>query len=66
MKRKIRKLKKLMLTISSSSVLTWIWAIVVVVGMLLDAYSVWFYKVLVILFIIELLFVNANNFNKRN
>lgn len=66
MKRKIRKLKKLMLTVSSSSVLTWIWAIVVVVGMLLDAYSVWFYKVLVILFIIELLFVNANNFNKRN
>lgn len=66
MKRKIRKLKKLMLAISSSSVLTWIWAIVVVVGMLLDAYSVWFYKVLVILFIIELLFVNANNFNKRN
>ena len=61
MKRKIRMLKKLFLTISASSVLNWIMLLVGIIGMIVGFSSV-FYKVMFVVLSLEVLFLDANYF----
>lgn len=61
MKRKIRMLKRLFLTISASSVLNWIMTLIGLVGMIIG-FSPIYYKVMFVLLSLEVLFLDVNYF----
>lgn len=61
MKKHINSIKRLCLTISSSTVLNWLVFFMGIGGMLLDIFSPMFYKVMFCILTFELLFVNVNS-----
>lgn len=61
MKKHINSIKRLCLTISSSTALNWFVFFIGVGGMLLDIFSPMFYKVMFCILTFELLFVNVNS-----
>ena len=61
MKRKIRMLKRLFLSISASTVLNWIMLLIGVIGMIVG-FSHVFYKAMFIVLSLEVLFLDVNYF----
>lgn len=60
MRKKIRMIKKLFLKISSSYTINWILLFIVLFGMLFDVWNTTSYKIFVIFFLLEVLFIDIN------
>lgn len=62
MKRKIEAFKSLFLTYSRSSVLNWLMFLMLIIGIIFNLYSMTTYKILSVLFMLEILIINANTY----
>lgn len=62
MRRKIRRLKKLFLTIAESSLINWIIFFAIIVGIVFNIIPVTGYKIMLIIVCLEVLILDANKF----
>ena len=62
MKRKWELFKSLFLTYSRSSVINWIVFFLLIIGMIFNLYSITTYKIVSVLFMLEILIINANTY----
>ena len=62
MKRKWELFKSLFLTYSRSSVINWIVFFLLIIGMIFNLYSITTYKIISVLFMLEILIINANTY----
>lgn len=63
MKKKINLLKKLFLRVAQSSAINWFVLLLLIMGTVFNWYGLLVYKILCFIFILEILFLDANKIN---
>lgn len=64
MRRKINMIKRLFLKIASSYTINWVLLFIVLLGILFNVWNSTSYKIFVIFFILEVLFIDINGLRR--